>query len=60
MVRHPHRPAHQGSPKEVQPAIGHASRHRRRKGKTLKRGTYLLTITAGDVSVRTKVWVLAQ
>ena len=47
-------------PKEVQPAIGHASRHRRRKGKTLKPGTYLLTITAGDVSVRTKVWVLAQ
>ena len=31
-----------------------------RKGKTLKPGTYLLTITAGDVSVRTKVWVLAQ
>ncbi|MDA0167984.1 PKD domain-containing protein [Solirubrobacter taibaiensis] len=31
-----------------------------RKGKTLKPGTYLLTISAGDVSVRTKVWVLAQ
>ncbi len=31
-----------------------------RKGKALKPGTYLLTIAAGDVSVRTKVWVLAQ
>jgi len=31
-----------------------------RKGKTLKPGTYLLTITAGDVSVRTKMWVLGQ
>ena len=31
-----------------------------RKGKTLKPGTYLLTITAGDVSVRTKMWVLAR
>jgi PKD repeat protein len=29
------------------------------KGKTLKAGTYLLTITAGDASARTKVWVLA-
>jgi hypothetical protein len=30
-----------------------------RKGKALKAGTYLLTIRAGDSSVRTKVWVLA-
>ncbi len=30
-----------------------------RKGKTLKPGTYLLTVTSGDASARTKVWVLA-
>lgn len=30
------------------------------KGKALKPGTYLLTITAGDVTARTKVWVLAR
>lgn len=29
-------------------------------GKALAPGTYLLTITAGDVTARTKVWVLAQ
>lgn len=31
-----------------------------RKGKALKPGTYLLTITAGEVTARTKVWVLAK
>ena len=30
-----------------------------RKGKRLKPGTYLLTITSGEVTARTKVWVLA-
>ncbi|RKQ90613.1 hypothetical protein C8N24_0425 [Solirubrobacter pauli] len=30
------------------------------KGKALKPGTYLLTVTAGDVTARTKVWVLAR
>ena len=31
-----------------------------RKGKRLRPGTYLLTVTSGDVTARTKIWVLAN
>ena len=31
-----------------------------RRGKRLRPGTYLLTVKSGNVSARTKVWVLAN